>query len=115
MGGRVFIKNRGFGVACSEKRKTECDRARLTFDSYTGCAVLPHILRHDLQLYLLGRLSSEKLSEIDSHLTGCNECGGRLVEVVRFLSTLAKRSNAVCRSDLTERRFAPALRFRNQS
>ena len=71
-----------------------------------------HIHDDDLQLYLLGRLSAEKISAIDSHLTDCNACGGRLVEAVRFLSRLAKAHVHQSGSAHPEKRRGPRFSAR---
>jgi anti-sigma factor RsiW len=66
-----------------------------------------HIHDDDLQRYLLGRLPAERISAIDSHLTDCNGCGGRLVEAVRFLSRLAKANVYQSGSRHREKRRSP--------
>jgi len=53
-----------------------------------------HIQAEDLEMYLLGRLPEGGVSAVDSHLTACKECTGRLVECVRFVSELATLSHA---------------------
>ena len=49
-----------------------------------------HLQDDDLRFYLLGRLPRDRVAAIDSHLQDCKECGGRLVEAVRFVSQLAQ-------------------------
>jgi hypothetical protein len=49
-----------------------------------------HLQDYDLRCYLLGRLPGDLVAAIDSHLKDCKECGGRLVEAVRFVSQLAQ-------------------------
>ena len=49
-----------------------------------------HLQDDDLRFYLLGRLPGDRVAAIDSHLRDCKECGGRLVEAVRFVSQLAQ-------------------------
>jgi hypothetical protein len=68
--------------------------------------VSTHLQDGDLRCYLLGRLSGDRVVAIDSHLEDCKECGGRLVEAVRFISQLAQSdTTAVVAS--REQRGAP--------
>lgn len=71
-----------------------------------------HVHDDELRLYLLGRLPAERISAIDSHLTDCNACGGRLVEAVRFLSRLAKAHVYQSGSAHSERRRSPRFSAR---
>ena len=49
-----------------------------------------HLQDDDLRCYLLGRLPGDRVAAIDAHFKNCKECGGRLVEAVRFVSQLAQ-------------------------
>jgi anti-sigma factor RsiW len=65
-----------------------------------------HLQDDDLRFYLLGRLPGDRVAAIDSHLQDCKECGGRLVEAVRFVSQLA-RSDTTAAVVSREQRGAP--------
>ncbi len=65
-----------------------------------------HLQDDDLRFYLLGRLPVDRVTAIDSHLKDCKECGGRLVEAVRFVSQLAQSDTAAA-VVIREQRGAP--------
>ena len=75
------------------------------FRAHTTAGVSTHLQDDDLRCYLLGRLPGDRVAAIDSHLEDCKECGGRLVEAVRFVSQLAQSTTAAVVS--REQRGAP--------
>ena len=70
-----------------------------------------HLQDDDLRFYLLGRLPGDRVATIDSHLRDCKECGGRLVEAVRFISQLAQSDTPAA---LASRERRGATRFLTQ-
>lgn len=50
---------------------------------------MKHIHEDDLELYLLGRLSENEASRLESHVIGCGQCGARLNDAVQFIRQLA--------------------------
>jgi len=60
------------------------------FRAYATAGVSTHLQDDDLRCYLLGRLPGDRVAAIDAHLKTCKDCGGRLVEAVRFVSQLAQ-------------------------
>jgi hypothetical protein len=74
--------------------------------------VSAHLQDDDLRCYLLGRLPGDRVAAIDAHLKNCKECGGRLVEAVRFLSQLAQSDTPAARASW-EQRGAPRFLTRD--
>ena len=70
-----------------------------------------HLQDDDLRFYLLGRLPRDRVAAIDSHLEDCKECGGRLVEAVRFVSQLTESDTP---APLASRERRGATRFLTQ-
>jgi hypothetical protein len=51
---------------------------------------LSHVRDEDLELYLLGRLPSDRLFDVESHLMICNSCTSRLSTAAGFTFRLLK-------------------------
>jgi PilZ domain len=52
-----------------------------------------HVSEEDLELYFLGRLPSDQLSAVESHLTDCSSCTNRLSNVTGVFLKLLKLKN----------------------
>jgi hypothetical protein len=66
---------------------------------------ITHVSDEDLELYFLGRLMPEQISTIESHLTDCSVCTGRLSNVTgRFLRMLTLSSRRISNYDGIEKR-----------
>ena len=52
-----------------------------------------HVSEEDLELYFLGRLPSDQLSAVESHLTDCRSCTNRLSNVTGVFLKLLKLKN----------------------
>jgi hypothetical protein len=51
-----------------------------------------HVLDEDIELYLLGRLSSHRLTSVESHLAGCTSCVARLSGMAGIVFRLIRLS-----------------------
>jgi len=58
-----------------------------------GGMPLAHIDNEDLERYLLGQISSDKLSDVEPHLVGCGSCASRLSTAAGFAFRLFKLAN----------------------
>ena len=47
-----------------------------------------HLRDEDLELYVLGQLSPSQVSTIEAHLHGCESCGSKLSQTVKFVQEL---------------------------
>jgi hypothetical protein len=52
-----------------------------------------HVSESDLELYFLGRLPSEQLSVVESHLTDCSSCTSKLSNVTGLFLKLLTLNN----------------------
>jgi hypothetical protein len=51
-----------------------------------------HVLEADLALYLFGQLPSDRLSDVESHLSECSSCVSRISDLAEIPFRLAKLS-----------------------
>lgn len=65
-----------------------------------------HVRDEELELYALGRLSAGQASQVESHITECGECGGRLPRVFKFPERLAELSRVQSADKRREPRIA---------
>lgn len=54
---------------------------------------MTHVSDEDLELFFLGRLPSDRLSVVESHLTDCSLCASRLSEVTGIFFGILGLSN----------------------
>ena len=54
---------------------------------------ITHVSNEDLELYFLGRLPSDQLSAVESHLTDCSFCTNRLSNVTGVFLKILKLKN----------------------
>src|ERR1700693_6275978 len=55
--------------------------------------LIVHVSDEDLELYFLGRLPSNQISTVESHLTDCTSCTGRLSNVTGVFLKILKLKN----------------------
>ena len=71
-----------------------------------------HVSEEDLELYFLGRLSSDRISAVESHLTECSSCTTRLFNVTGvFLKLLKLKNRRLENYEGNEKRREPRFHF----
>src|ERR1700692_3083622 len=76
----------------------------VVFDAWKFVPIT-HVSDEDLELYFLGRLPSEQISTIESHLTDCSSCTDRLSNVTGlFLKMLTLNNRRIGNYEGIEKR-----------